>query len=62
MKRFGLLILAGVGSALAAGFLVQGNLSEAWDKSSLEIRASAGVTKLWFGLPARSGMTVVAKP
>jgi len=62
VKRLGLLILAGVGSALAAGFLVQGNLSEAWDKSSLEIRASAGVTKLWFGLPARSGMTVVAKP
>jgi hypothetical protein len=48
--------------AAAAGFQVQGNMSEAWDKSSLEVRAGEGGAKLWFSLPAHSGITVVAKP
>jgi hypothetical protein len=46
----------------AAGFQVQGNMSEAWDKSSLRVRTGEGTAKLWFGLPAHSGITVVAKP
>lgn len=37
-------------------------MSEAWDKSSLRVRTGEEMTKLWFGLPAHSGITVVAKP
>jgi len=48
--------------AMAAGFNVQGNMSEAWDKSTLRVRTAEEPAKLWFGLPAHSGITVVAKP
>jgi hypothetical protein len=51
-----------VAMATAAGFQVQGNMSEAWDKGSLRVRAGEGGAKLWFSLPAHSGITVVAKP
>ncbi len=57
-----MIVAAGFALATAAGFQVQGNMSEAWDKSSLRVRAGEGGAKLWFGLPAHSGMTVVAKP
>jgi hypothetical protein len=50
------------GLATAAGFQVQGNMSEAWDKGSLTVRAGEEGAKLWFSLPAHSGITVVAKP
>jgi hypothetical protein len=46
----------------AAGFQVQGNLSEAWPKSSLGVQTVAAGSKLWFTLPPRSGVTVVTKP
>lgn len=62
MKRFITIVAACAGLAMAAGFQVQGNMSEAWDKSSLEVRAGEGGAKLWFNLPAHSGVTVVAKP
>ena len=62
MKRFTTVLAACVALASAAGFQVQGNMSEAWDKSSLEVRAGEGGAKLWFSLPAHSGITVVAKP
>jgi hypothetical protein len=48
--------------AMAAGFQVQGNMSEAWDNGSLRVRTGEQEAKLWFGLPPRSGITVVAKP
>jgi len=50
------------GLATAAGFQVQGNMSEVWAKSALAVRAGEGGAKLWFNLPAHSGITVVAKP
>jgi hypothetical protein len=50
------------GLATAAGFQVQGNMSEAWDKGSLTVRAGEEGAKLWFTLPPHSGITVVAKP
>jgi hypothetical protein len=50
------------GLAAAAGFQVQGNMSEAWDKSSIELRTGDEGAKLWFTLPAHSGITVVARP
>ena len=62
MKRFITIVAACAGLAMAAGFQVQGNMSEAWDKSSLEVRAGESGAKLWFNLPAHSGVTVVAKP
>jgi hypothetical protein len=37
-------------------------MSEAWDKSSLKVRTGEEPAKLLFGLPAHSGVTVVAKP
>ena len=62
MKRFMMLVAACAGLAAAAGFQVQGNMSEAWDRSSLEVRTGEGGAKLWFSLPPHSGITVVAKP
>lgn len=62
MKRLMMIVAAGVALATAAGFQVQGNMSEAWDKSSLRVRAGEGGARLSFGLPAHSGVTVVAKP
>ena len=62
MKRLMMIVTACAGVAMAAGFQVQGNMSEAWDRSSLRIRTGEEMTKLWFGLPAHSGITVVAKP
>ncbi len=55
-------VMAWAAVATAAGFQVQGNMSEAWDKGSLRVRAGEGMAKLWFGLPAHSGITVTAKP
>jgi hypothetical protein len=57
-----MVVAACAGLAAAAGFQVQGNMSEAWDRSSLEVRAGEGGAKLWFNLPAHSGITVAAKP
>jgi hypothetical protein len=57
-----MIVTACTGVAMAAGFQVQGNMSEAWDRSSLTIRTGEEMAKLWFGLPAHSGITVVAKP
>jgi hypothetical protein len=62
VKRFIVVVAACAGLATAAGFQVQGNFSEAWDKSALTVRAEEGGAKLWFSLPAHSGITVVAKP
>lgn len=62
MKRFMMILAAGVALATAAGFHVQGNMSEAWEENSLRVRVGEGGAKLWFGLPAHSGVTVVAKP
>ena len=62
MKRFIAIVAVCAGLATAAGFLVQGNMSEAWDKGLLTVRAGEGGAKLWFSLPAHSGITVVAKP
>ena len=62
MKRLMAIVMAGAAVAVAAGFQVQGNMSEAWDKSSLSVRVGEDVAKLWFGLPAHSGITVVATP
>ena len=62
MKRLMMMVAVCTGLATAAGFQVQGNMSEAWDKSLLEVRAGEGGAKLWFSLPAHSGITVVAKP
>jgi hypothetical protein len=57
-----MVVAACAGLAAAAGFQVQGNMSEAWDKSSLEVRVGEGGAKLWFNLPAHSGISLVAKP
>jgi len=62
VKRFMMLAAACAGLAAAAGFQVQGNMSEAWDKSSLEVQTGEAGAKLWFSLPTHSGITVVAKP
>jgi hypothetical protein len=62
MRRFLAGLAACAGLAMAAGFQVQGNMSEAWEKGSLKVRAGEQAAKLWFGLPPRSGITVVAKP
>ena len=62
MKRFMMVVAACAGLAAAVGFQVQGNMSEAWDKSVLTIRAGDEGAKIWFSLPAHSGITVVAKP
>ncbi len=62
MKRFLMFAADCAGLALAAGFQVQGNMSEAWDKSTLTVEAVEPGTKLWFTLPAHSGVTVTAKP
>jgi len=62
MMRFIAALMACAGLATAAGFHVQGNMSEAWDKSTLRVRTGEGTAKLWFGLPPHSGITVVAKP
>jgi len=62
MRGFAICLLACAGAAMAAGFQVQGNLSEAWDRGSLRVRSGEQEAKLWFGLPPRSGITVVAKP
>ncbi len=48
--------------AAAAGFEVQGNMSEAWAKSSLAVRTDEGGAKLWVTLPSHAGVTIVAKP
>jgi hypothetical protein len=55
-------VAACAGIAAAAGFQVQGNISEAWDKSALTVRVEEGGAKLWFNLPPHSGITLVAKP
>jgi len=55
-------LTACAGLAMAAGFQVQGNMSEAWDNGSLRVRTGEQEAKLWFGLPPRSEITVVAKP
>jgi len=62
VKRFTTILAACVVLAGAAGFQVQGNMSEAWDKGSLTVRAGEEGAKLWFSLPRHSGITVVAKP
>jgi hypothetical protein len=62
MRGFVVGLVACVGLALAAGFQVQGNMSEAWDEGSLRVRAGEEPAKIWFGLPPHSGITVVAKP
>jgi len=62
MKRLVAIVMAGAGVAMAAGFLVQGNMNEAWDKGSLRVRTGEEVAKLMFVLPAHSGITVIAKP
>ncbi len=62
MKRFIAIVAVCAGLATAAGFQVQSNMSEAWDKSSLTVRTGEGGARLWFGLPPHSGITVVAKP
>jgi hypothetical protein len=62
VKRFIAIVAVCAGLATAAGFQVQGNMSEAWDKGLLTVRAGEGGAKLWFSLPAHSGITVVAKP
>ena len=62
MKRLMMVVAVGAGLATAAGFQVQGNMDEAWSKSSLAVRAGEGGAKLWFDLPAHSGITVVVKP
>ena len=62
MRAFAICLLICAGAAMAAGFQVQGNMSEAWDRGSLKVRAGEQEAKLWFGLPPRSGITVVAKP
>jgi hypothetical protein len=56
------ILAACAGVAMATGFQVQGNMSEAWDKSSLKIRTGEQPVKIWFGLPAHSGIAVAAKP
>jgi hypothetical protein len=62
VRYFFALIAACAGPAMAAGFQVQGNMSEAWNKGSLIIQATQPGTKLWFTMPEHSGITVVAKP
>lgn len=62
MKRVAAAVAACAAIAAAVGFQVQGNMSEAWDKSSLVVRTVEAGTKLWFTLPPHSGITVVAKP
>jgi len=62
VKRFALIVMVSAALASAAGFQVQGNMSEAWDKSSLRVRTGEAMAKLWFALPAHSGITVVVKP
>ena len=62
MKRFIAIVAACAGLATAAGFQVQGNLSEAWAKSALTVRTGDEGAKLWFNLPKHSGITVIAKP
>ncbi len=62
MRGFAVCLLACASAAMAAGFQVQGNMSEAWDRGSLRVRSGEQEAKLWFGLPPRSGITVVAKP
>lgn len=62
MRRIAAAVAACAAVAAAVGFQVQGNMSEAWDKSSLVVRTGEVGTKLWFTLPPHSGITVVAKP
>jgi hypothetical protein len=62
LKRLVAILTLCAGLALATGFTVQGNMSEAWDKSSLQVRAGEEGARLWFNLPARSQVTVVVKP
>jgi len=62
VKRFIAIVAVCAGLATAAGFQVQGNMSEAWDKSLITVRAGEEGAKLWFSLPVHSGITVVAKP
>jgi hypothetical protein len=62
MKRLLMAVAVGVGLAAAAGFQVQGNMDKTWSKSTLTVRADEAGAKLWFDLPAHSGITVVAKP
>ncbi len=62
MKRLVIVAVACAGLAMAAGFQVQGNMSEAWDRSSLTVRAGEGGAKLWFSIPEHSEITVVATP
>ena len=62
MRALIMVLTIGAGLVGAAGFQVQGNMSEAWDKSSLAVRTGESGAKLWFNLPAHSGITVVARP
>lgn len=62
MKRFAVVLMACAATAMAAGFSIQGNMSEAWDKGSLTVRTGESEAHLWFGPPAHAGFTVVAKP
>jgi len=57
-----ILVTACICLAAGAGFTVQGNMSEAWVRSSLKVMAGEGGAKLLFSLPEHSGATVVAKP
>jgi hypothetical protein len=62
MKRAVFLVAALAATALAAGFQVQSYMSEAWDRHSFEVSAPGGGAKLWFTLPAGSGITVSITP
>jgi hypothetical protein len=62
VKRLIAIVAVCAGLATAAGFQVQGNMSEAWDKSMVTMRTGEGGASLRFSLPPHSGITVVAKP
>ena len=62
MRRLIAVLAACAGLAMAAGFRVQGNMSEAWDEGKLKVRVGEQGAKLLFSLPQHSGITVVAKP
>jgi len=62
VKRLIAIVAVCAGLATAAGFQVQGNMSEAWDKGMVTVRTGEGGGMLWFAIPPHSGITVVAKP
>jgi len=62
VKRFLAIVTVCAGLAAAAGFQLQGNMSEAWDKGMVTVRTGEGGGMLWFAIPPHSGITVTAKP